>query len=78
MAHLILLLSQLAKDSQKFWVSVTLQIKELGSSIFYFVPEDGHIRLSAKTNNPDANKYIDLMNEIIDGKREVPNVKRVE
>lgn len=81
MAHLILMLSDLAKLSEQVWVTVTLQIKELANTILYFLPEDGHIILSKRTRILESKKsviesYIKSMNELIDGKREVPNVMR--
>ena len=75
MAHLILLLSNLAKMSKILWVTVTLRVQELKNNILYFMSENGRIVLSEKTGgNKDSGiqDYIDSLNEIIDGKREVP------
>lgn len=77
MAYIILILSHLAKYSNKLWVSVTLQIKELKSAILYFQNEDGHIILSERSKNINEfsiKDYIKSMNELIDGKREIPGV----
>ena len=77
MAYIILILSHLAKYSNKLWVSVTLQIKELKSAILYFQNEDGHIVLSERSKNINEfsiKDYIKSMNELIDGKREIPGV----
>ena len=81
MAHIILLLSDLSKISEELWVSITLQLKELANVILYFLPEDGHIILSKRNRIPNdkqsiINQYIDSMNELIDGTREVPNIIR--
>lgn len=75
MAHLILLLSNLAKLSNILWVTVTMRIQELRNLVLYFISEDGHIRLSeksAQSKDTGIQDYIDSLNEIIDGKREVP------
>ena len=75
LAHTILLLSEIAKNSNKLWVSVTMRIKELKNYILYFVSDDGHVRLSEKCRDHKLSgiqDYIDSMNELIDGKREVP------
>lgn len=75
MAHIILLLSNLAKMSNILWVTVTLRMRELKNNVLYFINEDGHITLSEKTGrdkDPGIQDYINSMNEIIDGKREVP------
>lgn len=75
MAQIILLLSELSKLSSTLWLHISLEIRELGKAIFYFVNEDGHIALSKriKINNiAIANSYIQTMNDIIDGKRDIP------
>lgn len=77
MAYIILLLSHLAKYSNELWISVTLQIKELKSAILYFLNEDGHIVLSERSKNINEfsiKDYINTMNELIDGKRQIPGV----
>lgn len=77
MAYIILILSHIAKYSDKLWVSVTLQIRELKSAILYFQNEDGHIVLSERSKNISERSirdYINSMNELIDGKRQIPGV----
>lgn len=73
-AHLIMLLSKLAKEGKHLWISVYLTIKELKNNLLYFIPDNGRIKLSNKTVNDDPaiNDYINSLNELIDGKRELP------
>lgn len=80
MAHLILLLSDLAKLNEKLWLHINLQIKELGNINMYFA-NDGHISISSRNNIPEnlvsiLNNYIKTMNDLIDGKRDIPGVIR--
>lgn len=84
MAQIIMVLSKLAKESDKLWVSITMKIKEISGALFYFMNENGHIRLSERSL-PNMQKeeimrqsgniipYIDHMNAIIDGKIAIPN-----
>lgn len=77
MAQIILLLSELAKNSDTLWLSIIMKIKEIGKGMFYFINEDGHIDLSKRIKINDtklANEYIRLMNDIIDGKRTIPMI----
>lgn len=74
MAQLILLLSKLSKESDKLWINISIIIKELGSQVsFYFKTDNGHIEVSKRSKmNFSNNDYINTMNDIIDGKREIP------
>lgn len=79
MAQLIILLSNIAKDSKRLWVSIILQMEEFKGALFYFLPEVGKITLSERSF--DRNKkskfeylkdYINAMNDLIEGRRELP------
>lgn len=83
MAQLIMLLSELSKDSKKLWITVTFRLKEIKDAIFHISNETGRVRLSERAF-PNLTKedimrlhskilpYIDSMNELIDGKRSLP------
>lgn len=83
MAQLIMLLSELSKDSKKLWITVTFRLKEIKDAIFHISNETGKVRLSERAF-PNLTKedimrlhskilpYIDSMNELIDGKRSLP------
>ena len=83
MAQLIMLLSELSKDSKKLWITVTFRLKEIKDAIFHISNETGRVRLSERAF-PNLTKedimrlhskilpYIDSMNELINGKRSLP------
>jgi len=83
MAQLIMLLSEISKDSKKLWITVTFRLKEIKDAIFHISNETGRVRLSERAF-PNLTKedimrlhskilpYIDSMNELIDGKRSLP------
>nr|DAE85024.1 MAG TPA: hypothetical protein [Caudoviricetes sp.] len=83
MAQLILLLSELSKESKKLWITITFRLKEIKDAIFHISNENGKVRLSERAY-PNLSKedimrlhskiipYIDSMNELIDGTRSLP------
>lgn len=78
LAQLIILLSELAKNSRKLFCAISFQIGEFPGAIFY-VLSDGHIALSERSYNRNKQfatssvlQSLGFMNAIIDGKREIP------
>ena len=83
MAQIILLLSKLAMDSKKLWVTITFRLVEIKDAIFHINNETGKVRLSERAF-PNLSKedimrahnktlpYIDSMNELISGARSLP------
>ena len=79
MAELLILLSEIARKAEDLWLSVNLEIAEMKGAIFYFSPGNGHVSLSARSfnrnrgNAPEfVGKYIERINEIVDGKVDIP------
>lgn len=79
MAELLILLAEITKKAEDLWLSVNLEIAEMKGAIFYFSPGNGHVSLSARSfnrhreNAPESvNNYIARINEIVDGKVDIP------
>ena len=73
MAQIIVLLSKLIKQASTLWITISFTIKELGTEVIFYFKNDGHIAVSKRSKMKLQNtNYIDALNDIIDGKREIP------